>query len=249
MADGKVTIVTGGGAGIGEATVLALAGRGARIVIGDVDEPGGTRVAEAVRDGGGEALFVRADTSVPEDAEALVRAAVEAFGRLDGAVNNAGVVGPSALTGEYPLDGWRRVMAINLDGVFYCARYQIPAMLESGGGAIVNMASILGQATFAGTPAYVASKHGVVGLSKQIANEYAAQGITCTAVGPGFIETPHRRRPRLEGEGRTLVEGLHPAGRLGRPEEVAEVIAWLIMEAPPFLNGAYLPVDGGYLTR
>lgn len=249
MADGKVTIVTGGSAGIGEATVLALARRGGRIVIGDLDESGGDRVVRAVRDGGGDALFVRTDTSVPEDAEALVRAAVETYGRLDGAVNNAGVVGPSALTGEYPLDGWQRVMSINLDGVFYGARYQIPAMLDSGGGAIVNVASILGQATFAGTPAYVASKHGVVGLSKQIANEYAAQGITCTAVGPGFIETPHRSRPRLEGDGRTRIEGLHPAGRLGRPEEIAEVIAWLITEAPPFLNGAYLPVDGGYLTR
>jgi NAD(P)-dependent dehydrogenase (short-subunit alcohol dehydrogenase family) len=196
MADGKVTIITGGGSGIGEAAALALARQGGRLVIGDIDEVGGARVAQSAIDAGGEAVFVRADASSPEDSEQLVRTAVETFGRLDGAVNNAGIGGPSAPTGEYPLDGWRLVMSINLDGVFYGARYQIPAMLESGGGSIVNVASILGQATFAGAPAYVAAKHGVVGLSKQIANEYAAQGITL-----------HRDRSRLHR---------HAAAREGR---------------------------------
>jgi NAD(P)-dependent dehydrogenase (short-subunit alcohol dehydrogenase family) len=249
MADGKVTIITGGGSGIGEAAALALAHRGGRIVIGDVDENGGERVAEAVRSAGGESVFVRADASSPEDNERLVRTAVDTYGRLDGAVNNAGIGGPSAPTGEYPLDGWRLVMSINLDGVFYGARYQIPAMLESGGGSIVNIASILGQATFAGAPAYVAAKHGVVGLSKQIANEYASQGISCTAVGPGFIDTPLLAKGGIEGDVKDMIVGLHPIGRLGKPEEVGEVVAWLIADAPPFLNGAYLPVDGGYLTR
>lgn len=249
MADGKVTIITGGGSGIGEAAAIALARRGGRIVIGDIDEAGGARVVETVKAAGGDAVFVRADASNPEDNERLVRTAVETWGRLDGAVNNAGIGGPSAPTGEYPLDGWRLVMSINLDGVFYGVRHQIPAMLESGGGAIVNIASILGQVTFAGSPAYVAAKHGVVGLSKQIANEYAAQGITCTAVGPGFIDTPLLRKGGVEGDTVTMLEGLHPIGRLGKPEEVGEVVAWLVTEAPPFLNGAYLPVDGGYLTR
>lgn len=249
MADGKVTIITGGGSGIGEAAAIALARRGGRIVIGDIDEAGGERVAQAVRDAGGEAVFVRADAASVEDNERLVATAVETFGRLDGAVNNAGIGGPSAPTGEYPIDGWRLVMSINLDGVFYGVRHQIPAMLASGGGAIVNIASILGQATFAGAPAYVASKHAVVGLSKQIANEYAAEGITCTAVGPGFIDTPLLAKGGIEGEVKDMIVGLHPIGRLGQPEEVGEVIAWLITEAPPFLNGAYLPVDGGYLTR
>ena len=249
MADGKVTIITGGGSGIGEAAAIALARRGGRIVIGDIDEAGGERVAQAVRDAGGEAVFVRADASSVDDNEQLVRTAVETFGRLDGAVNNAGIGGPSAPTGEYPIDGWRLVMSINLDGVFYGVRHQIPAMLESGGGAIVNIASILGQATFAGAPAYVASKHAVVGLSKQIANEYAAAGISCTAVGPGFIDTPLLAKGGIEGEVKDMIVGLHPIGRLGRPEEIGEVVAWLIAEAPPFLNGAYLPVDGGYLTR
>lgn len=150
MADGKVTIITGGGSGIGEAAAIALARRGGRIVIGDIDEAGGARVVEAVKAAGGDAVFVRADASNPEDNERLVRTAVETWGRLDGAVNNAGIGGPSAPTGEYPLDGWRLVMSINLDGVFYGVRHQIPAMLESGGGAIVNIASILGQVTFAG---------------------------------------------------------------------------------------------------
>lgn len=249
MADGKVTIITGGGSGIGEAVAIALARRGGRIIIGDIDEDGGARVAQAVDDAGGEAVLVRADASSPEDNEQLVRTAVETFGRLDGAVNNAGIGGPSAPTGEYPLDGWRLVMSINLDGVFYGARYQIPAMLEAGGGSIVNIASILGQVTFAGAPAYVAAKHGVVGLTKQIANEYAAQGIRCTAVGPGFIDTPLLAKGGIEGDVKDMIVGLHPTGRLGMPEEIGEVVAWLITDAPDFLNGAYIPVDGGYLTR
>jgi NAD(P)-dependent dehydrogenase (short-subunit alcohol dehydrogenase family) len=249
MADGKVTIITGGGSGIGEGAAMALARRGGRVVIGDIDDAGGERVAAAVTAAGGEGVFVHADASKPEDNELLVRPAVERFGRLDGAVNNAGIGGPSAPTGEYPIDGWRLVMSINLDGVFYGVRAQIPAMLESGGGAIVNIASILGQATFAGAPAYVAAKHGVVGLSKQIANEYAAQGIRCTAVGPGFIDTPLLAKGGIEGDVRTMIEGLHPIGRLGTIDELGEVIAWLITDAPEFLTGAYLPVDGGYLTR
>lgn len=171
MADGNVTIITGGGPGIDEAVVIALARRGARIIIGDIGEDGGARVAQAVDDAGREAVFVRTDASSPEDNEQLVRTAVETFGRLDGAVNNAGIGGPSAPTGEYPLNGWRLVMSINLDGVFYGARCQIPAMLEAGGGSIVNIAAILGHVTFAGAPAYVAAKHGVVGLTKQFAND------------------------------------------------------------------------------
>jgi NAD(P)-dependent dehydrogenase (short-subunit alcohol dehydrogenase family) len=249
MADGKVIIITGGGSGIGEGAAMALARRGARVVIGDIDDAGGQRVAQAVEDAGGAAVFVHADASSVEDNELLVRTAVDTYGRLDGAVNNAGIGGPSAPTAEYPLDGWRLVMSINLDGVFYGMRAQIPAMLETGGGAIVNIASILGQVTFAGAPAYVASKHAVVGLSKQVANEYAAQGIRCNAVGPGFIDTPLLAKGGIEGDVRTMIEGLHPAGRLGTMDELGEAIAWLATDAPAFLNGAYVPVDGGYLTR
>jgi NAD(P)-dependent dehydrogenase (short-subunit alcohol dehydrogenase family) len=249
MADGKVIIITGGGSGIGEGAAMALARRGARVVIGDIDDEGGQRVAQAVEDAGGAAVFVHADAASVEDNELLVRTAVDTYGRLDGAVNNAGIGGPSAPTAEYPLDGWRLVMSINLDGVFYGMRAQIPAMLETGGGAIVNIASILGQVTFAGAPAYVASKHAVVGLSKQVANEYAAQGIRCNAVGPGFIDTPLLAKGGIEGDVRAMIEGLHPVGRLGTMDEVGEAIAWLVTDAPAFLNGAYVPVDGGYLTR
>jgi NAD(P)-dependent dehydrogenase (short-subunit alcohol dehydrogenase family) len=249
MADGKVIIITGGGSGIGEGAAMALARRGARVVIGDIDDEGGQRVAQAVEDAGGAAVFVHADAASVEDNELLVRTAVDTYGRLDGAVNNAGIGGPSAPTAEYPLDGWRLVMSINLDGVFYGMRAQIPAMLETGGGAIVNIASILGQVTFAGAPAYVASKHAVVGLSKQVANEYAAQGIRCNAVGPGFIDTPLLAKGGIEGDVRAMIEGLHPVGRLGTMDEVGEAIAWFATDAPEFLNGAYVPVDGGYLTR
>jgi NAD(P)-dependent dehydrogenase (short-subunit alcohol dehydrogenase family) len=249
MADEKVIIITGGGSGIGEGVAMALAAGGHKVVIGDVDDAGGERVAAAVEAAGGSAVFVHADASSPEDNELLVRTAVERFGRLDGAVNNAGIGGPSAPTAEYPLDGWRLVMSINLDGVFYGLRAQIPAMLKTGGGSIVNIASILGQVTFAGAPAYVASKHAVVGLSKQVANEYAAQGIRCNAVGPGFIDTPLLAKGGIEGDVRTMIEGLHPIGRLGTMDELGTAIAWLVTDAPEFLNGAYLPVDGGYLTR
>jgi NAD(P)-dependent dehydrogenase (short-subunit alcohol dehydrogenase family) len=249
MSAEKVVIVTGGGSGIGEAAAVALGARSAKVVITDIDEAGGERVAELVRQAGGEAVFVKADAASPEDNERTVRVAVDTYGRLDAAVNNAGIGGAPALTGDYTIEEWRRVIGINLDGVFYGVRAQLPEMLKAGGGSIVNIASILGQVTFATAPAYVAAKHGVVGLSKQIANEYAAQGVRCTAIGPGFIDTPLLAKGGIEGDVRTMIEGLHPIGRLGRPEEVGEVIAWLCTDAPDFLNGAYIPVDGGYLTR
>jgi NAD(P)-dependent dehydrogenase (short-subunit alcohol dehydrogenase family) len=246
---GKVVIVTGGGSGIGEAAAIALGHRGARVIIADIDDAGGERVVEEVIAVGGEATFIHADASDPEANEQVVALAVKTYGRLDAAVNNAGIGGPPALTGDYPLDGWRTVMSINLDGVFYGVRAQLPELLKAGGGSIVNVASILGQVTFATAPAYVAAKHGVVGLSKQVANEYAAQGVRCNSIGPGFIDTPLLAKGGIEGDVRTMLEGMHPIGRLGRSEEVGEVIAWLCTDAPDFLNGAYIPVDGGYLTR
>jgi NAD(P)-dependent dehydrogenase (short-subunit alcohol dehydrogenase family) len=247
--DQRVAIVTGGGSGIGESAAMALSARGFAVVIGDIDVEGGERVAAAVEAAGGRALFVRSDASSPEDNEALVAAAVEAFGGLDAAVNNAGIGGASAPTGDYTVEQWRAVMSVNLDGVFFGARAQIPRLLERGGGAIVNVASILGQVTFAGAPAYVAAKHGVVGLTKQIAMEYAAQGIRCNSIGPGFVETPLLTNAGLPDEVMGMLTTLHPIGRLGQPDEIGEVIAWLCAEAPEFLTGAYVPIDGGYLTR
>lgn len=246
--EGKVALVTGAGSGIGEAVALVLAREGSKVVLTDVDMAGCERVAGAVKATGAEAITVRNDVSMASECEAAVSAALKAFGRLDIAVNNAGIGGPAALTGDYPQDGWHQVINVNLNGVFYGMRYQIPAMLKSGGGSIVNIASILGQVGFATASAYVAAKHGVVGLSKNAAMEYAAQGIRVNSVGPAFIRTPlltkHLTEEQLSG-----IAAMHPIGRLGRPGEVAELVLWLASDKASFVTGAYYAVDGGYLTR
>ena len=246
--NGKTALITGGGSGIGEATALLFAREGANVVISDLDTIGGERVLAAIRRAGGMGEFVQADTSRAADCEHCVAQAVVAYGKLDIAVNNAGIAGPAELTGDYPLDGWRQVIDINLNGVFYGMRYQIPMMLRYGGGAIVNMASILGQVGFATASAYVAAKHGVVGLTQNAALEYGAQGIRVNSVGPGFIRTPlltkHLSEDQLAG-----IAALHPIGRLGKPEEVAELVLWLASDRASFVTGAYYAVDGGYLTR
>jgi NAD(P)-dependent dehydrogenase (short-subunit alcohol dehydrogenase family) len=193
-------------------------------------------------------LFVKADSAKPEDHERLVKQAVEQYGGLHIAVNNAGIGGPLALTGEYPLDGWEKVIAINLSGVFYALRYQLPAMQQTGEGSIINIASILGQAGTATSPAYVAAKHGVVGLTKSAALGYAKQNIRVNSVGPGYIHTPMVENSMDEGSLKYLV-GLHPIGRLGKSEEVAELILWLASPKASFVTGAYYNVDGGYLAQ
>jgi NAD(P)-dependent dehydrogenase (short-subunit alcohol dehydrogenase family) len=246
--EGKVALVTGAGSGIGESVAIAFAQEGAKVLLTDVDLPGCERVAAAVKRMGGEAIALRNDVSVAAECEAAVDAAVKAFGRLDIAVNNAGIGGPAALTGDYPLDGWHQVINVNLNGVFYGMRYQIPAMLKGGGGSIVNIASILGQVGFATASAYVAAKHGVVGLSKNAAMEYATQGIRVNSVGPAFIRTPLLTK-HLTEEQLTGIAAMHPIGRLGRPEEVAELVLWLASDKASFVTGSYYAVDGGYLTR
>lgn len=249
MLKDKVALVTGGASGIGRAVALAWAREGARVVVSDVDRDGGEETAEAVRAAGSEALFAAADVGKPEDCEALVQRAVQKFGRLDIACNNAGIGGAQAPTADYPLDAWAQVIAINLSGVFYGMKYQLPAMLKNGGGAIVNMASILGAVGFAGSPAYSAAKHGVLGLTQATALEYSAQGVRVNAVGPGFIHTP--MISALE-ENRTVNDMLiaaHPIGQLGRAEEVAELVLWLNNSKASFVTGAYYPMDGDYLAR
>lgn len=246
--NGKVALITGAGSGIGEACALLFAKHGAKLVLTDVDSAGLERVAAAVKSGGAEAITVRNDVSVASECEAAVAAALKAFGRLDVAVNNAGIGGPAALTGDYPLDGWHQVINTNLNGVFYGMRYQIPTMLKSGGGSIINIASILGQVGFATASAYVAAKHGVVGLSKNAAMEYAAQGIRVNSVGPAFIRTPLLTK-HLTEEQLTGIAAMHPIGRLGKPEEVAELVVWLASDKASFVTGSYYAVDGGYLTR
>lgn len=247
--ENKVAIVTGASSGIGRSTALLYARDGARVVVSDIARGGGEETVALIRDAGGEATFIQADVSSPSDCEALVRGTIDAYGRLDIACNNAGIGGEANPTGEHSPEGWQRTIAINLSGVFYCMRYQIPAMLDHGGGVIVNMASILGQVGFASSPAYVAAKHGVVGLTKTAAIEYAQRGIRVVAVGPAFIHTPLISQLEEDEETNRMLVSMHPIGRLGTPEEVAELVIWLSSDKASFVTGGYYPVDGGYLAR
>jgi NAD(P)-dependent dehydrogenase (short-subunit alcohol dehydrogenase family) len=245
---GKVAIVTGGGSGIGEACAHTFARSGGSVIVADYDEEGGNRVTEAINGDGGAATFVRVDVSQPDQVEKMVATAVSTYGGLHVAVNNAGIGGAQSLTGEYPLDSWKQVMGVNLDGVFYCMRYELPAMLESGGGSIVNMASILGSVGFANSPAYVAAKHGVVGLSKTAAVEYSAQGVRINSVGPGFIRTP-LLDANLDEATLAAIASMHPIQRLGTAQEVADLVAFLGSDEASFCTGGYYLVDGAYTAQ
>lgn len=244
----KVAIVTGAGSGIGKAVALKYAEAGAKVIVSDIVEENGQKVAEQIKQSGGEAFFIKADTAKPEDNEALVKQTVEKYGALHISCNNAGIGGPASPVGEYPLDGWDKVISINLNGVFYGMRYQIPVILSSGGGAIINMASILGQVGFANSAAYAAAKHGVVGLTQTAAVEYASKGLRINAIGPGFINTPLIEKS-LDETARQALVGLHPIGRLGEPDEVAELVLWLSSDKASFVTGSYYNIDGGYLAR
>lgn len=241
----KVALVTGAGSGIGKAVALAYAREGAAVMVSDIDEKGGQETVSEIEQAGGNAQFFKADTSRPEDSEALVAATVKAFGRLDVACNNAGIGGAAALTGEYDLNSWQKVIDINMNGVFYGCKYQLEAMGKNGSGSIVNMASVHGMVAAPQSSAYTTAKHGVVGLTRNIAAEYGSQNIRCNAVGPGYIMTPLLEH-NLDEKALEAIQQKHPMGRLGKAEEVAELVVFLSSDKASFITGGYYLIDGGY---
>jgi len=246
--DSKVAVVTGGASGIGEAICKELAGAGAKVVVADRDQTGIDRVVAEIKRTGGIATGFVIDVSSAEQNAAMVAFAEKTYGALHLAVNNAGIGGPSAPTGEYPLDGWKTVIDINLNGVFYGLRAEIPAILRAGGGAVVNMASILGSVGFANAVAYTSAKHALLGMTKVAAMEYAAKGVRINAVGPGFIDTPLLAK-NLDANTLKYVAGLHPMQRLGKAEEVSALTCFLLSNRASFITGSYHLVDGGYVAQ
>ncbi len=251
--DGKVASVTGAASGIGRAVALAFGRQGAKVVVSDVARQGGDETVRLLKEAGGEALFVPCDVSQSKEVERLISTTVASYGRLDAAVNNAGIEGVLTTVVDYPEEMWQKVININLTGSWLCMKYEIPQMLKQGGGAIVNMASILGIVGFATASAYTAAKHGLIGLTQVTALEYATQGIRVNAVCPGFIETPMvMQRGVAAGshpEAYQQIAALHPIKRLGKPEEIAAAAVWLCSDAASFVTGAFLPVDGGYTAQ
>lgn len=245
--DDKTALITGAGSGIGAEIARRLGAGGARVVVADLDKDAAETIASEIEQKGGAAIAVQQDVADPEAVRRSVEIAIERFGGLDLVVNNAGISGAIAPTADYSLVDWDKVIAVNLSGVFYGLKYQIPALLRSGGGSIVNIASILGSVGSANSPAYVAAKHGVVGLTKTAALEYASNGIRVNSIGPGYIDTP-----LLNALDREVYDGLvnlHPIGRLGKPEDVAELALFLLSDRASFVTGSYHLVDGGYTAQ
>ncbi len=245
---GRVGLVTGAAAGIGRSIAVGLARRGAHVMISDIDAEGGHDTVRSILDAGGHAVFHACDTTDPTECETLVDATLGAFGAVHMVANSLGAGSHAALTADFPPEEWREVISTHLDAVFYCMRAQIPAIIRSGGGAIVNIASVLGLVAWPQAPAYVAAKHGVIGLTKAAAVEYAPRGVRVNAVAPGILETSLLTEAGVTAgsEIQAFVTEKHAAGRLGTPEEIAEAAIWLLSDGASFTTGATLPVDGGF---
>ncbi|MDA0709167.1 MAG: SDR family oxidoreductase [bacterium] len=253
LLENKVMLVTGGSSGIGRAAALAFVREGARVAVVDVDEGGGADTVGLLHDAGGEAIFIRADVSRAADVEAMVLQTVAHFGRLDCGFNNAAAVRVHleaiSPTHEYPEENWDRVIAVNLKGVWLCMKYELRQMLKQGKGAIVNTASALGLVGVENLSGYVASKHGVVGITKTAALEYATLGIRVNAVCPGYIQTPMTEGRLEDPEAKARMLAKEPMGRVGTPEEVAEAVVWLSSDAASFVTGHAMSVDGGWTAH
>lgn len=247
----QVALVTGGATGIGRATCEAFARAGARVVVADINESEATHTVERCRSLGTDAIFVQCDVSSDEQVEAMVRQTLAQFGRLDCAFNNAGIEGVQADIVDLAPDAWRRVIDVNLTGVYRCLHFEARIMREQQRGAVVNCASILGVVGFANASAYTAAKHGVVGLTKTAAIELAKDGVRVNAVCPAFIETPMLARAGLttDPSTRASMEALHPIGRLGQSHEIADVVLWLCSPQSSFVTGHALLADGGYVAQ
>lgn len=247
---GKVALITGATSGIGKATAQAFALCGARVVVSGIDEAEGHAVVDQIKRNDGEAVFVQADVTSQEDVDHLIQETLSTYGRLDYAFNNAGIEGVTALTAESTEENWERVLSVNLTGVWRCMKAEIPHMLANGGGAIVNCSSVAGLVGFAGSAPYVASKHGIIGLTKSAALEYAALGIRINAVCPGVIDTPMVERvthdnPEMEQQ----LISQEPIARMGTPEEIADAVLWLCSDSASFVVGHPLVVDGGMIAH
>ena len=244
---GKVAIVTGAGSGIGQAVALLYAAHGAKVVVCDISEKRGNETLQLLQNNDAETIFIQADVSKHEDCASLINKTIAEYGRLDIACNNAGIGGEVNNITETSIEEWHKVISVNLSSVFYCMKYELAAMQQQGYGAIVNIASALGEVGLAGSAPYVASKHGVVGLTKNAALEYSAKGIRINAVGPGFIDTPLLRN--MDEAARKHVAGWHASNRFGTAQEVAELVIWLSSDKASFATGGFYPVDGGYLAK
>ena len=243
----KTAIITGAASGIGKSTALLFAKNDINVVMADINETELEKACKSITDSGYKATFLKVDVSNPEDMKALVDLAINTYGKLDVAVNNAGISGEISPIVEKSIDAWLKVISINLNSAFFGMKYQIEAMLKGGGGSIINVSSILGQVGFAGSSAYAAAKHGLIGLTQTAALEYSSKNIRFNTVGPGFIDTP--MLSVLDQTVSDQLIALHPIGRLGKPEEIAELIYWLGSEKSSFVTGSYYSIDGGYLAK